>query len=199
MTRSAEITVCTSVAPASPRADQDPGAARLAALYVDELKRLAEAHLRRERANHTLQRTELADEAYLRLLGGHATTWESRAHFLALASETIRHILVDHARRRSRRKRGGGWSRVGLEVMAVEDDVRAEELLDLDEALAELRALSPRLGLVVELRYFGGLSDVRIGEMLGVSDRTVRKEWALARGWLHRRLRGRIGDQGEAG
>jgi RNA polymerase sigma-70 factor, ECF subfamily len=178
----------------------------LVALHLDDLRAMAAAQMRGERAEHTLQPTALAHEAFLRLSGEPGTPedggaagpagglWHDKAHFLFAASVAIRRILIDHARARNSVKRGGGLRRDMLDeaVLAAGDSV-ADGLgcdpSDLDGALEELKELHPRPAAVVQMRFFGGVTEARIAMMLGVTERTVRKDWALARAWLHRRLR----------
>jgi RNA polymerase sigma factor (TIGR02999 family) len=160
-------------------------------LLYPELRRLARAFMARERPGATLQPTALVHEAYLRLLGSDSGGWQSRAHFMAAASLAMRRILVERARRRLRRKRGGGLERVTLDAEAVASAVRPEELLALDAALEQLRARDPEMERVVELRYFGGLSAAETALVLRSSERTVHRQWAAARAWLHRALAGR--------
>jgi RNA polymerase sigma-70 factor, ECF subfamily len=167
----------------------DPGAAdRLLPLIYHELRQAAGRALRREQPGHTLQATELAHEAYLRLAGAAAGPWESRSHFLAVAARAMRQVLVDHARRRNAAKRGGGWERITLGSAAAASEVSPDELLALDDALERLGALEPRLRSVVEVRYFGGLTERETAEALGVTERTVQRDWARARAWLHKEL-----------
>lgn len=161
---------------------------RLVPVVHDELRRIAAGYLRRERPDHTLQPTALVNEAYLRLVDQRDLGWEDKAHFLGVAAHLMRLVLVDHARARRAGKRGGGAGRVPLEevvVVAMERDV---DLLALDEALASLEAMDPRLARVVELRYFGGLTTRETAEVLGLSSSTVEREWATARSWLKREL-----------
>ena len=158
------------------------------ALVYDELRRLAARKMAQEAPGHTLQATALVHEAYLRLKDGDkAPHWDSRAHFFGAAAEAMRRILIDHARRKQADKRGGQSRRVPLEA-AVGFTSSAEELLDIDEALTRLAALSLRQSQVVELRYFAGLSEIEIADLLRVSERTVRHDWSLARAWLYRTL-----------
>ncbi|HEX5030446.1 MAG TPA: sigma-70 family RNA polymerase sigma factor [Candidatus Eisenbacteria bacterium] len=167
-------------------------------LVYDEMRRLAGSYLRNEGAGHTLQPTALAHEAYLRLLDQRQVSWQNRAHFMGLAAQAMRRILVDHARRRGAQKRGGGAMRVTLEdadaageaiSSALPLDVPAEEL---DEALDRLASLDERQARVVELRFFTGLSIEEAAEALGVSPATVKRDWTLARAWLHRELKGSL-------
>jgi len=164
--------------------DSDAGE-RLFPLVYAELRRQARRYMRGERADHTLQPTALAHEAYLRL-AGRERVWADRAHFFAVAARAMRQVLVDHARRRRAAKRDG------LQLEAPED-VRNEpvDLLDLDAALAELAQLDPKQVEVVEMRFFAGLSVEETAEALGLSPRTVKREWSTARAWLKHRLRER--------
>ncbi len=157
---------------------------------------MAQRHLRRERSNHTLQATALVHEAYLRLVDQTAAEWGGRAHFFAVAAQAMRRILVDHARNRLAQKRGGEAGRVsleevgGCEIPAREGTAGPHEvdLIDLNEALDELGALDAQLVRVVELRYFAGMTVEEAAEVLGVSPRTVKRAWAVARAWLYGRL-----------
>ena len=169
----------------------DSSAARdLLPLVYEELRSLAAGYMQRERANHTLQPTALAHEAYLRLVDESQVGWQGRAHFFAVAAEMIRRILVDHARRRMADKRGGGAARVEIEVEPEVDGDRAHpiDLLALEEALEELGRLNDRHRRIVELRYFVGLTVVETAHVLGVSKETVKADWRMARAWLRSRL-----------
>jgi RNA polymerase sigma factor (TIGR02999 family) len=159
---------------------------RLIPLIYGELHRLAEIHLRRERAGHTLQPTAVIHEAYLRLVDGNVA-WQDRTHFFSVAARTMRRILVDHARGREARKRGGGNQRALLVTAAVTEP-RGVDLLDLDEALTKLAGVDPDRARVVELRYFGGLTIAETAEALGQSAATVKRDWNFARAFLHREL-----------
>lgn len=161
---------------------------RLVPLVHAELRRLARAQLRRERPGHTLQATALAHEAYLRLVGLDAIDWRDRAHFFGVAAGVMRRILIDHARRRRAARRGGGAPPVPLEDVDAAAPERPEELIALDEALERLRALDPRQERIVELRFFGGLEVAETAAVLGVSERTVKRDWAVARAWLRAEL-----------
>ena len=161
---------------------------RLYPLVYDELRRAAVRALARERASHTLQATELVHEAYLKLLGPLNVNWQNRAHFLAVAARAMRQILVDHARRRQADKRGGGVEHVTLGDPEADLSLPAEELLALDDALQRLEAVEPRLRTVVEYRFFGGLTEREIAEVLGVTERTVQRDWVKARAWLHKEI-----------
>ncbi len=161
--------------------------ALLPAVY-NELHRLARRQLSKERSDHTLQSTALVHEAYLRLVD-QDVEWQSRAHFFAVASQVIRHILVDHARTHNAGKRGGGAYKLTLdEALAVPDRQRDINLVALDDALKELSELDPQQGRVVELRFFGGLSIEETAEVVGVSPATVKRDWAIAKAWLYRQL-----------
>lgn len=160
---------------------------RLLPLLHAELHRAAQRLLRRERPGHTLQPTELVNEAWLRLADGKVPDFASRGHFLAVAARAMRHVLVDHARRRLAEKRGGGAMKVTLPG-EIASPAPPEEILALDEALDRLGDLSPRLKQVVEYRFFAGLEETEIAELLGVTTRTVQRDWARARAWLHQEL-----------
>ena len=167
----------------------DPDAQeQLVPLVYEELRRRAAAYLRHERPDHTLQPTALVHEAYLRLVGQHRVSWQSRAHFYALAAQTMRRILVDHARAREAAKRPSPALRVSLDESVAGEEARNTELLLIDQALTELAALDPRQSRIVELRYFGGLSEREIAESLAISRATVTREWQSARAWLYRRV-----------
>jgi RNA polymerase sigma-70 factor, ECF subfamily len=167
----------------------DPDAReKLMPLVYAELRRRAAAYLNRERKDHTLQPTALVHEAYLRLIGQDRVVWQNRAHFYGVAAQTMRRILVDHARGRARDKRCGAAIRVTLdERLAAAPPVDCEMLL-LDQALGELAVFDPRQARIVELRYFGGLTESEIASVLDVSRSTVTREWLIAKGWLFRRI-----------
>lgn len=156
---------------------------RLAARVQDALHGIAVRALRREVAGHTLQPTELVDEAFVRLVGKQGTTWENRSQFYALAARTIRHILVDHARRRRRVKRDGGVH-VTLDETISDDRGDRLDLIALDDALQQLGTLSPRQARVVEFRFFGGLDVDATASALGISPATVKRDWTFARAFL---------------
>jgi len=161
---------------------------KLTPLVYQELYRLAHAYLRGERAGHTLQTTALVNEAYLRLIDASQMRWQNRAHFFAVSARMMRHILVDFARARRNRKRGGGALQVTLDEAMTVAAGRSAELVALDNALTALARLDERQSKVVELRFFGGLTEVEIAEVLKVSPRTVSSDWSLARSWLLREL-----------
>lgn len=157
----------------------------LVPLVYDELRGMAEARLRAERAGHTLNATALVHEAYVRLVGQERVEWKGRAHFFALASQAMRRILINYAEARNAKKRRGKATHVDLDSVAgsmAED--QADELLALDEALKELERFNERGARVVEYRFFGGLTHDEIGEAMGISEATVRRSWRAARAWL---------------
>ncbi len=157
-------------------------------LVYAELHRLAKSYMRRERPDHTLQATALINEAYLRLTQ-QAVDWNSRAHFIGVAANVMRRVLVDYARAHNAERRAGGLRRVEMtEELAISPE-QLDEVVALDEALGRLAEISPRQARVVELRYFGGLSVEEIGSLLGVAPRSVKRDWSLARIWLFRELR----------
>jgi RNA polymerase sigma factor (TIGR02999 family) len=161
---------------------------RLLPVVYDQLHRIAHRALQGERSGHTLGTTGVVHEAYLKLVDQTRVGWRDRAHFFAVAALAMRRILVDYARRHRRAKRGGGASVVTLDEGVVSLDERAENLVALDEALTRLSELNPRLSRVVECRFFGGLTEEEIAEALGVTTRTVKRDWAKARGWLYQEL-----------
>lgn len=163
-------------------------AERLMPLVYDELRRLARSYLRRERTDHTLQPTALVNEAYLKLIGQTRVNWQNRSHFFGIAAQVMRRVLVDHARAHASEKRGGPQRKLSLDEANVPAGERASELLALDEALRNLSEVFPRKGRVVELRFFGGLSVEETAATLGVSDKTVMREWESAKLWLYREL-----------
>jgi RNA polymerase sigma-70 factor (ECF subfamily) len=163
----------------------DNGAAeRLFGLVYDELRELAGAFLGRERSDHTLQPTALVHEAYVRLIDQESTGWEDETYFYGVAANTMRRILVDHARRRGRHKRGGGRRRMKIDPDALAVDPALLDLVELDEALRRLESISPRRARVVELRFFGGLGVEDAARMLEISPATVKRDWDSARAWL---------------
>jgi RNA polymerase sigma factor (TIGR02999 family) len=153
-----------------------------------ELRRRAGGYLRRERQDHTLQPTALVHEAYMRLVGQESVAWQNRAHFFAIASQMMRRILVDYAREHEAAKRPGAGVKVMLDDRIGAAQPRACEFIALDRALVELSHIDPRQGQIVELRYFGGLSEQDVGEVLSISRATVTREWQTARAWLYRRM-----------
>lgn len=167
---------------------------RLMGILYDELKGVAARQLRRERADHTLHATALVHEAYIKLVDNTRLPVQDRSHFLAIAARAMRQILIDHARRRSAGKRGGGWERTTLSSGHATLEFDPAELLALDAAMEELEE---RQRKVVEYRFFGGLEETEIAEVLGVSERTVRRDWVKARAWLYRTLYPRETGSGE--
>ena len=156
-------------------------------LVYEELHRLAGSYMRREGRGHTLQTSALINEAYLRLVDQKSIRWQDRAHFFGVAARLMRQILVDHARRRSRAKRGGGARMVSL----AEQSVIAKEIEDviaLDDALKHLAEMDPRKSRIVEMKFFGGLSTEEVAEVLKVTTRTVEREWRKAKAWLNRAI-----------
>ena len=174
------------------RARGDDAVEALFPLVYDELHRLAHLQLRRRRPGQTLNTTALVHEAYLKLVRADDVSWEDRAHFYALSARAMRQILLNHARARGAQRRGGDRHRVTLDGLGTEDlaEARAATLLDLDAALDALAALDERMGRIVELRFYGGLSEEEVAEVLGVSPRTVRRDWRQSKAWLARTLRG---------
>ncbi len=154
----------------------------------EELRRLAGNYLRKERSDHTLQPTALVHEAYLRLLEQRTAKWHNRAHLLAISAKIMRRILLNHAEARGTTKRGGGTTRLSLDVALDVFDQRNIPAAALHAALRELEALDPRQGQIVELRFFGGLSIEDTAEVLGISPATVKREWGIAKLWLEREL-----------
>ena len=164
---------------------------KLVPLVYGELRRLAGHYMRAERGGHTLQPTAVVHEAYLRLLGQDWAEWESRAHFMGVAARQMRRILVDYARQHTAGKRGGTPAKVDLDALAGSFDAgKSDEILAVDEAIARLGELDPQQAQIVELRYFGGLTVEETAEMLGVSPRTVKRNWAVALAWLRAELSG---------
>src|SRR5258706_14099542 len=162
---------------------------KLTPLVYDELRRIAHRYVQRERHGETLGTTALVNEAYLRLAGQKKIEWQNRAHFFAVSAQVMRHILIDHARRRNFLKHGGDAQRVSLAEAELMSADRARELLALDDALAELAVFDLRKSRVVELRYFGGLGLEEAAEVLEVSVMTVRRDWRAAKAWLFRRIK----------
>ena len=165
-------------------------AAKLMPLVYGELRRLARRYMRRERPGHTLAATALVHEAYMRLAGQESLNWQSRAHFYGFAARVMRQILMEHARRRDAAKRGGHFQRIALDEAVGFQEEPELDLFALDEALNRLATFDPRQCRLVEMRFFGGLTIEETAEALGVSPATVKREWLLAKAWLHRELRG---------
>ena len=166
-----------------PRAEQ-----RLVNLLYADLRRMAAHQLKSERSGHTLQPTALVHEAYFRIFTGTPLQVHNRSHFMALAAQVIRRILVDYARTRTAVKRGGKDSPLPLNEGLVFDQTRVGEFLEVHDALERLRAWAPRQSQIVEMRFFGGMSESEMATRLNVSERTVKRDWAMARAWLHAEL-----------
>jgi RNA polymerase sigma factor (TIGR02999 family) len=161
---------------------------KLIPIVYTELRRQAARYLRRERSGHTLQTTALIHEAYLRLIDQKDVRWQNRAHFFAISAQLMRRILVDHARSRQAAKRGGSDIKLPLEETMIASEGSEVDLVALDEALERLAAIDPQQGRVVELRFFSGLSVEETAEVLGVSTRTVKRDWNVAKAWLRREI-----------
>ncbi len=160
-------------------------AAKLMPLVYGELRRLAGGYMRRERSDHTLQATALVHEAYLKLVEQRVVNWQGRAHFLGIAAQMMRRILIDHARTHLRDKRGAGVNAIPLDEALVFAPEQSSELVKLDESLQRLAKLDPRQSKIVELRFFGGLTVEQTAEVLGISTKTVKRDWSMAKAWLH--------------
>ncbi len=161
---------------------------QLMPVVYDELHRVARRYLAHERNDHTLQATALVNEAYVRLVDQRSTRWQNRAQFFGIAAQLMRRILVDHARRHRAAKRGDGACTLSLEQAVGQVPVEPLDVLQLDHMLDQLATLDPHLGRVVELRFFGGLTVEETAAVLGVSPRTVKRDWRAARAWLYREL-----------
>jgi RNA polymerase sigma-70 factor (ECF subfamily) len=172
------------------RRGDDGARDRLFAILQPELRRIAAHFLNRERGDHTLEPNALVNELYVRLLGAQPIAYNDRAHFFAVAAQTMRRILIDHARARIAEKRGGVQQRVGLSAVDGWNPIqRDEDLLAVDHVLGKLEKADPRAARVVELRFFGGLTEDEVADVLGVSTITVKRDWRAARAWLISRLR----------
>jgi RNA polymerase sigma-70 factor, ECF subfamily len=161
---------------------------RLASVVYDELHRLAAHYMHRERPDHSLQATALVDEAFVRLVDQDDRSWQNRTHFFAVAAQVMRRILIDYARNRRAEKRGGGQPMVQFDDAIVFTNDNCEEWIAVDQALDRLAGRDPRLARIVELRFFVGLTEEETGEVLGISTRTVKREWKVAKAWLHGEL-----------
>jgi RNA polymerase sigma factor (TIGR02999 family) len=161
---------------------------RLIPLVYSELRRIANAHLRRESAEHSLQPTALVHEAYLRLIDITQVNWQNRAHFFSFASTLMRRILVEHARANLADKRGGGVDTIFIEEALLPSPRRPREILALDDALAHLAQLDNRQAKIVEMRFFAGMTEEETGDVLGISARTVKRDWRVAKAWLYKEL-----------
>jgi RNA polymerase sigma-70 factor, ECF subfamily len=189
MSENQEVTLLLS---ALTRGDED-AASKLMPLVYNELRRLAGSYMRRERADHTLQATALVHEAYLKLIDQRSVNWQSRAHFFGVSAQLMRRILIDHARGLARHKRGGEQKKVSLDEVFVFAERQADELLAVDDSLNALAKIDSRQARVVELRFFGGLSVEEAADVLGVSPKTVKREWSVAKAWLSADLKQRHG------
>lgn len=189
MNRSNEVTVFLKAWSCGDR----EAANRLMMLVYDEMRKLAATYLRNQRSDHTLQPTALVHEAYLKLIDVSQVDWQDRAHFFAVAAQTMRHILVDHARAVAADKRGGGAQRIALDEAVSFANEKDVDLLALDEALQKLAQQDEQQGRIIELRFFGGLTVEETAEVLGISPATVKREWATARAWLYRRMKSMAG------
>lgn len=163
---------------------------QLVPVVYSELKRLARSYLAQEDPGHTLQSTALVHEAYMRLIRQDSVEWQNRAHFFGIAAQTMRRILVEHARRRNAVKRGGGKAEAELDESSASVLGVNVDILLLDSALEELAHMDPRRARVVEMRFFGGLTEAEIAVVLGVSEPTVRRDWSIAKAWLYRKMTG---------
>jgi RNA polymerase sigma factor (TIGR02999 family) len=170
-------------------AGNEAGAAKLIGVVYDELREVASRFLGKEQAGHTLQPTALVHEAYLKLIDQRRVSWRGRTHFVAVAAEAMRRILVDHARSKRAFKRGGGWTRLTAGPHLAVSDQPEVDIVALDEALTRLAALDPRHARIVELRFFGGLTIEETSVALGVGTTTVEEGWTFARAWLRHQLR----------
>lgn len=169
-------------------AGEEKASVELIPLVYEELRRRARQYLCRERSDHTLQPTALVHEAYLRMVDGSQVTWKDRAHFYGIASRLMRQILVDHARSRNAKKRGGLERKVVLQEMHGLPAEQSADLVELDDALQTFAQSYPRKSEVVDLKFFGGLEAAEIAEVLQVSEKTVRRDWSFAKLWLCRQL-----------
>jgi len=157
-------------------------------LVYSELRRIASRYLQAERSDHTLQSTALVNEAYVRLTSQELPQWQNRAHFFAVAAQLMRQILVDHARRHRASKRGGNFYKLTLEDAEEQQQPVDVDILALDDALKSLAAMDSQQSRVVELKFFGGLSNEDTADVLGISTSTVKRDWTTARAWLYREL-----------
>ena len=165
-----------------------PAADRLMTQLYGEFRALARRYLGRESPAHTLQATALVNEVYMKLVDQTRVDWKGRTHFFAIGAEVMRRVLVDHARRKGRAKRGGGLQQVSLDALPTISAHSEADVLAVHEAIEELAKRDPRQAKIVELRFFGGLTVKEVAEVLGVSQRTVEAEWTMIRAWLRRRL-----------
>lgn len=185
-----DVTDVTLVLDAVRRGERQPSEELLPIVY-DELRRMAAAKMARESAGHTLQPTALVHEAWVRLVDNGSRNWENRAHFFGAASEAMRRILIERARRKSRIRHGGGQQRVDIIDLDLAGALPDDKILLVDEALQALKAESAEIAQIVTLRFFGGLTNEEIVEVVGTSDRTVRRQWNYAKAWLFNWIRKR--------
>jgi len=197
MSQARDVTLLLS---ALTRGEPD-AASQLIPVVYEELRKLAASYMRAERADHTLEPTALVHEAYIKLVKHEAPEWQSRAHFFGVAAQLMRHILTDHARAHLRHKRGGGRQQIPLNEALVFSEDQSAELLALDASIQRLAEIDPRQSRTVELRFFGGLSVDETAEVLGVSPKTVKRDWSSAKAWLYADLKqqhegqsGKVGD-----
>lgn len=162
---------------------------KLIAVVYDELRRLAAHYMRRERLDHTLQATALVHEAFLRLTEQRDVSWQNKAHFFGVAAQLMRRVLIDHARARLRTKRGAGGQKLSFDEGLILTDAVSPELLAVNDSIERLAKLDARQAHIVELRFFGGLSVEQTAEFLGISPKTVKRDWSVAKAWLHAELR----------
>jgi RNA polymerase sigma factor (TIGR02999 family) len=167
----------------------EPASGELLPLVYDELRRLAAARMARENPGQTLQPTALVHEAWLRLSANGGQKWQNRAHFFAAASEAMRRILIENARRKSRLKRGGGQLKINIDDLEVAATTRDDQLLMIDEAVEQLEAEDAGKSRIVVMKFFGGLTNGEIARNLGVTERTIERQWAFARAWLYEKIR----------
>ncbi len=165
---------------------------QLLPLVYDELRRLAAARMAQESAGHTLQPTALVHEVWLRLTGGQKQSWENRAHFFGAAAEAMRRILIERARRKSRLKRGSGQALLDIADLDVAAAIPDDKVLLVDEALEQLKVEDPEKAKIVMLKFFAGLTNEQVAELLNVNERTVRRQWEFAKAWLFDRIRGEL-------
>jgi RNA polymerase sigma-70 factor (ECF subfamily) len=185
--RQGPIDEMTSLLRRLARGDKAAEAELMPAVY-GELKRVAAVYLRRERPDHTLQATALVHEAYLKLAGQHAPNWQDRSHFFAMAAKIMRRILTDHARQHRAQKRGSGQVDLNVDDLTLTGEAECELIQHLDEALDRLARFAPRQAKVVELRFFGGMTEHEIAQSLDICQRTVKRDWTVAKAWLYGEL-----------
>jgi RNA polymerase sigma factor (TIGR02999 family) len=161
-------------------------------LIYDELRHLAASHMAQERPGHTLQATAIVHEAWLRLVSDGDRTWQNRAHFFGAAAEAMRRILIENARRKSALKRGGGLLRVDIEGLDIAAATPDDKILMLNEALENLQAEDPEKARIVVMKFFGGMTNQELAEHLGVTERTVERQWAFARAWIFQNIKSQV-------